>query len=136
MHDHSLHFGSQDNKMVPHNVASDKMLSKNSNEAESLYRMAILESGFTYKIQKGDSIQGPILASSGGNYSLSKDKMAVEGSLQIQCRPVPHPDSGNHTRPQTKKAGAGGNTVQMPQSLLNELSSVLNQIGRTPREES
>ncbi|XP_047671506.1 arf-GAP with Rho-GAP domain, ANK repeat and PH domain-containing protein 2 isoform X2 [Tachysurus fulvidraco] len=126
----------EDNKMVPHNVASDKMLSKNSNQAESLHRMAILESGFTYKIQKGDSIQGPILASSGGNYPLSKDKMAVKGSLQIQCRPVPHPDSGNQTRPQLKKAGTGGNTVQMPQSLLNELSSVLSQIGRTPREES
>ncbi|KAK3568028.1 hypothetical protein QTP86_028618 [Hemibagrus guttatus] len=126
----------EDNKMMPYNFTSDKMMSKNSNEAEHLHRMPVLESCFKPKIQKVDSTQGPILASSGGNYPLSRDKMAVEGSLQTRCRPVPHPDSDNHTRPQLKKTMTGCSTVKLPQSLLNELSSVLSQTGRTPRQES
>ncbi|XP_058251060.1 arf-GAP with Rho-GAP domain, ANK repeat and PH domain-containing protein 2 isoform X2 [Hemibagrus wyckioides] len=126
----------EENKMVPYNVTSDKMTLKNSNEAEHLHRMPVLESCFKPKIQKRNSIQGPILASSGGNYPPSRDKMAVEGSLQTLCRPVPHPDSDNHTRPQLKKAMIGCSTVQLPQSLLSELSSVLSQTGRIPRQEN
>lgn len=135
MHDHSLHFHSQE-KTVPYNVTSDKMMLKNSNEAEHLHRMPVLESCFKSKVQKRNSVQGPILASSGGNYPPSRDKIAVEGSLQTLCRPVPHPDSDNHTQPQSIKTPIGCSTVQLPQSLLNELSSVLSQTGRIPRQEN
>lgn len=134
MHDHSLYFHLQDNKMVPLNVTFDKVKSKNLNEADSLHRMAMLETCLKHKNQKGDSILGPTLASSGRNPS--SDKMAVEGSLQTRCRPIPHPDSANQTKSQQKKASIGCSTGQLPQSLLNELSTVLNQTGRTLREES
>ncbi|XP_017328101.1 arf-GAP with Rho-GAP domain, ANK repeat and PH domain-containing protein 2 isoform X1 [Ictalurus punctatus] len=124
----------EDNKMVPLNVTFDKVKSKNLNEADSLHRMAMLETCLKHKNQKGDSILGPTLASSGRNPS--SDKMAVEGSLQTRCRPIPHPDSANQTKSQQKKASIGCSTGQLPQSLLNELSTVLNQTGRTLREES
>lgn len=122
--------------MVPLNVTSDTVKSKNLNEADNLNRMAMLESCIKHKNQKGNSVLGPTLASSGGNYALSRNKMPVEGSLQIRCKPVPHPDSGNHTKSQQKKAMIGCNSGQMPQSLLDELSTVLTQTGRSPREES
>lgn len=136
MHEHSVHFYSQDNKMVPQNVTYDNMKSKNINEDDHLHRMAMLENCFKHKNKKGDSVPGSTLASSVGNFPLSRETMAAEGSLQTRCRPVPHSDSGDHTRPQIKKATVGCSTGQMPQSLLNELSSVLHQTGRTPREES
>lgn len=120
--------------MVPLNVTSDKAKSKNSNEADNMNRMPKLEGCLTQKNRKGDSVLSS--ASSGGNYAPSRNKMAVEGSLQTLYKPVPHPDSGNYAKSQQKKAMIGCNTGQMPQSLLNELSSVLTQTGRTPREES
>lgn len=120
--------------MVPLNVTSD--MSKNLSEVDHLHRLAMLESCLKHKNQKGDSILGPTLVPSGGNYPLSRDKMSVEGPLQTRCRPVLHPDSGNDIRPQQKKAMIGCNTGQMPPSLLSELSTVLNQTGRIPRDES
>ncbi|MCJ8731477.1 hypothetical protein PDJAM_G00200070 [Pangasius djambal] len=126
----------EDKMTVPLNVTFDKTKSKNINEADNLHRMAMLEGYVKHKNQKGDSILGPNLASIGGNYPLSRNKMAVEESPQTRFRPVPHPDSGNHTNAQQKKAMIGCSTGQLPQSLLNELSTVLSQTGRTPREES
>ncbi|TSL40981.1 Arf-GAP with Rho-GAP domain, ANK repeat and PH domain-containing protein 2 [Bagarius yarrelli] len=126
----------EENKMAPQNAAYDEVKSKSSNGAENVNRIAMLESCFKNKIQKGDLVQGLSLASAEENYSLSRNKMAVERSVQTLCRPVPYPDSGNHTKSQSKKDAIGCGTGQLPQSLLNELSSVLNQTGRTPKEES
>lgn len=133
VHDYSLHFHTQ-GKVVPPSVTSDK--SKRPGEADDLYRLATLDSCLNHKKQKGDSPLGPTLAPSGGNYALSRDRVAVEGSLQTRCRPEPHPDSGNHIRPQKKKTTITGSTGQMPPGLISELSTVLNKTGRTPREES
>ncbi|KAI5104366.1 arf-GAP with Rho-GAP domain, ANK repeat and PH domain-containing protein 2, partial [Silurus meridionalis] len=117
----------EDNRIVPLNVSSDKMKSKNLSDSDALNRMAMLEDCLPYKTQKADSIQGPHLAP-GGPYP--RDKMVVEGSLQTRCRPVPHQDSANYTKSQQKKTLIGCSTGQMPQSLLDELSTVLNQTGR------
>lgn len=120
--------------MVPLNGTSDK--SKNLSEAENSHKLAMLESCLRHKNQKEDSILGPILASTGGTYPQLRDKMAVERPLQTQSRPVLHPDSSNHAKPQQKKAMTGCSTGQLPQSLLSELSTFLNQTGRAPREPS
>lgn len=122
--------------MVPLNITTDKLMQKNWIEADSSHRLPMVESCLKHKSQKADSILGLSLASTEGNYPVLRNKMSVEGPIQTLCRPVPHPDSGYHNKPQQKKAIAGYGTGQMPQSLLSELSTVLHQTGRTPREES
>lgn len=131
-----IYVHSQDKKLVPLNVTPDMLKSKNSSEADNLHRLATQESYLKHKGQKDDAIIGPALASSEGINPPSRDKLAVEGSLQTRCKPVTRPESGNHIKSQQKKAIVGCSTGKMPQSLLHELSTVLNQTGRAPREDS
>ncbi|XP_017555122.1 arf-GAP with Rho-GAP domain, ANK repeat and PH domain-containing protein 2 isoform X1 [Pygocentrus nattereri] len=117
----------EDNRMMSRNVT---FKTENSDEADK-YKIAGLESHLKYKDLKGDSR----VCSSGGNYPLPRDRMACDGPPQIQHVPS-HPDMGNHTKPPQKKAMFGHTPGQMPQNLLNELNTVLNQAGRIHKEES
>ncbi|XP_072543701.1 arf-GAP with Rho-GAP domain, ANK repeat and PH domain-containing protein 2 isoform X2 [Salminus brasiliensis] len=109
---------------------------KTENSAEvDKNETAVLESRLKHKDQKGDFKLGHKVATSGGNYPLPRDKTTGDGPPQIQLVPS-RPDSGNHTKPQQKKSLFAYAAGQMPQNLLNELSSVLNQTGRTPKGES
>ncbi|KAI4881132.1 hypothetical protein NFI96_017871 [Prochilodus magdalenae] len=117
----------EDNRLVSKNVTSRP---ENSDEADYKYKPTGLESHLKPKDQKGYSS----VATTGGSYPVPRDRM-VSGPPQIQQEPL-RPDTGDHTRLPQKKAALGYAAAQMPQSLLNELSTVLNQTGRTPRDQS
>ena len=110
--------------MVSRNVT---FKTENSDEAHDKYKIAGLESHLKYKDSR--------VATTGGNYPLPRDRMAYVENHQIQ-HVSSHPDTGNHTKPPQKKTMFACSAGQMPQNLLNELSTVLNQAGRIPREES
>lgn len=126
---YSLYFFRQDNRMVPTNITPK---TENTNEANYKHKMAILESHFKQKDRRWDAKLGHTVATSGLNYPLPRDRMACDGPSQIHSIPS-HPDTSNHAKPPQKKVMFGYAAGQMPQNLLSELSTVLNQTGRTPR---
>ncbi|XP_066537264.1 arf-GAP with Rho-GAP domain, ANK repeat and PH domain-containing protein 2 [Hoplias malabaricus] len=123
----------EENRPVLMNVSSR---TGNREDADYKYKMAVIESGLKNKDKKEDAKLGQKLAMSLENYPLQRDRMAYDGPPpQIQYAPS-DPDAGNNTKPLQKKTMFGYAAGQMPQNLLNELSTVLSHTGRTNRQEN
>ncbi|KAG9274367.1 arf-GAP with Rho-GAP domain, ANK repeat and PH domain-containing protein 2 isoform X1 [Astyanax mexicanus] len=125
----------EDNRMLPVNATSkNSATSENSAEADNKHKSAALESLLKLKDQKGDLKLGHKRATSGGNCPpVPSDRTTSDGPPQIPRRPS-HPDVDIPSKLQPKKPAFGFAAAQMPQNLLNELSSVLNQTGRAAKE--
>ncbi|XP_062849648.1 arf-GAP with Rho-GAP domain, ANK repeat and PH domain-containing protein 2 [Trichomycterus rosablanca] len=122
----------EDNKKLAVNITSDMVKSRNSEECDYKQRLVLLENCIKQKNKKTDPVSGPQVAASGGYNPLQRQRMDVVGSLETG----EFISSNNYSKPPQKKAMLEAATVQMPQSLLNELSTVLSQTGRRPRDES
>ncbi|XP_035375986.1 arf-GAP with Rho-GAP domain, ANK repeat and PH domain-containing protein 2 [Electrophorus electricus] len=114
----------EDNSMAGTNVPAERARAKNSDEADSKYNTAMLEGCLMPTDQTGNTRTG----AGERNCPLPSDKGVVKGPR--------HPVLGDHGRPPHKGAMYGCAVGHMQQSLLKELSTVLSQTRRVPREES
>lgn len=124
-------FHSQKNKTPAVNITPEMVKFKNAEESDYKHTLVFLENCLKQKNKKADPAPGSQVAASGGYNSLQGQRMDVVGSQQTKFT-----SSNNYINPQQKKTMLECATVQMPQSLLNELSNVLTQTGRKPREDS
>ncbi|KAK2914147.1 hypothetical protein Q8A67_002546 [Cirrhinus molitorella] len=76
------------------------------------------------------------LASAEGTPCVSRLEMVIDDTLQSPRRPSLQQDPSALTQLSHKKAVLPSRGVQLPQNLINELSTVLNKTGRTLKEDS
>lgn len=74
------------------------------------------------------------LASAEGTLGVSRLEMVIDDTLQPQRRASLQQDTGTLTQISQRKAAMPGRGVQLPQNLINELSTVLNKTGRSQKE--
>lgn len=76
------------------------------------------------------------LASCEGTPSVSGLEMVIDDTLQSLRRPSLQQDPSALTQLSHKKAVLPSRGAQLPQNLINELSTVLNKTGRFPKEDN
>ncbi|XP_009301838.1 arf-GAP with Rho-GAP domain, ANK repeat and PH domain-containing protein 2 isoform X1 [Danio rerio] len=74
------------------------------------------------------------LASAEGTPGVSRLEMVIDDTLQSQRRASLQQDTATLTQISQRKAAIPGRGVQLPQNLINELSTVLNKTGRSQKE--
>ncbi|XP_076828614.1 LOW QUALITY PROTEIN: arf-GAP with Rho-GAP domain, ANK repeat and PH domain-containing protein 2 [Brachyhypopomus gauderio] len=124
--------GKEDNSLASMKTPAERAMAMNPDEADHKRSTATPEGCLRHKDQPGHSRT----RNRQENRSRSSDKMAIKGQPQTWGAPPKDPIAGDGGRPPQKKPMYGGAVGHMPQSLLQELNTVLSQTGRTPQEES